>query len=424
MREAGGVAVRRRQRPGALAGVTVRPGQRPGALTGVAVAAVAVSLLAAACGSGAGSTSSASTPRASTPPASATSGQHSQASPASQPGAAGTVWLCSPGQADDPCTSSLRATVVPAHGATTIQDAQASASSAFDCFYVYPTVSTETSDNADLRVQTAEVGAAIAQAARFSQVCRVWAPMYRQVTLAGLFSAGSQADAVAYDSLLSGWRDYLAHDNHGRPVIFIGHSQGAAMLIRLLASQVDPDPALRARTVVAILAGGNVTVPIGKTVGATFRHLPLCTAPAETGCVIAYSSFPSQPPAGSLFGRPGQGVSLQSGQSATEGLQVACVNPAAIGGGLGVAADLVPYFPASPPVTTPWVTYPGLYSAACSSAGGATWLQVSHLTVAGRPVVSESLGAEWGYHIDDINLALGNLVNDVAAEEAGYTSQH
>jgi hypothetical protein len=121
-----------------------------------------------------------------------------------------------------------------------------------------------------------------------------------------------------------------------------------------------------------------------------------------------------------VFGRPGQGVSLQSGQTATEGLQVACVNPAAIGGG---TAGLVPYFSADPPVTTPWVTYPGLYSAACSSVGGATWLQVSHLTVAGRPVVSETLGAAWGYHIDDVNLALGNLVDDVSAEEAAYTSQ-
>jgi len=136
------------------------------------------------------------------------------------------VWLCSAGQADDPCTSSLRATVVPAHGATTVQDAQASAGSAFDCFYVYPTVSTEPSDNADLRVQSAEVNAAVAQAARFSQVCRVWAPMYRQVTLAALVKGvgtDPQSVAVAYDSLLSAWRDYLAHDNHGRPVIFIGH---------------------------------------------------------------------------------------------------------------------------------------------------------------------------------------------------------
>ena len=354
-------------------------------------------------------------------PASATAGQTSQAN------AERTVWLCSPGQAADPCTSSLRATVVPAHGATTVQAAQASADSAFDCFYVYPTVSAEPSDNADLRVQTAEVGAAIAQAARFSQVCRVWAPMYRQVTLAALvkgLGTDPHVGLVAYDSLLSAWQDYLAHDNHGRPVIFIGHSQGAAMLIRLLASQVDPDPVLRARTVVAILAGGNVTVPIGKTAGATFRHLPLCTAGAETGCVIAYSSFPAQPPADALFGRPGLGVSLQSGQTATEGVQVACVNPAAIGGGLGVTAGLVPYFPGVPPVTTPWVTYPDLYSAACRTADGATWLQVNDLTVAGRPVVSESLGAEWGYHVDDINLALGNLVDDVTDEEAAYTSQH
>jgi len=385
---------------------------RAGALAGLALAAV-MSVLAAACGSG--------SPAAAPSSASAASAAASQTARAST---SGTVWLCNPGQANDPCTSSLKATAVPAHGAPTVQGAQASASSAFDCFYVYPTVSTEASDNANLQVQPAETDVAIAQASRFSQVCRVWAPMYRQRTEVSLLEglgADPQANAIAYASVLAAWQDYLAHDNHGRPIIFIGHSQGAAMLIRLLASQVDPNPALRARTVVAILAGGNVTVPTGQTVGATFRHLPLCTATAETGCVIAYSSFPAQPPADSVFGRPGQGVSLQSGQTATAGVQVACVNPAAIGGG---TADLIPYFPATPPLTTPWVTYPELYSAACTSAGGATWLQVNDLTVAGRPVVSEVLGPAWGYHLDDINLALGNLVADVAAAEAAYTGQH
>ncbi len=86
----------------------------------------------------------------------------------------------------------------------------------------------------------------MAQASRFSQVCDVWAPMYRQATRGRACEAGAAVEpaviATAYDSLLSAWKDYLAHDNHGRPVVFIGHSQGAAMLIKLLQSQVDPSP--------------------------------------------------------------------------------------------------------------------------------------------------------------------------------------
>lgn len=367
-----------------------------------------LSVVAAACGAGAPSEPS---------PTSGTSGGG---------GASSTTWLCRPGQADDPCTAPQTATVVAVTGTRSVQAGSSNPTSKFDCFYVYPTVSTQKSANADLTVQPVEVGAATAQVSRFSSVCRVWAPMYRQRTATSLLrglGADPEADAVAYKSVLSGWKDYLAHDNDGRPLIFIGHSQGAAMLIRLLASQVDPNPALRARTVVAILAGGNVTVPTGKTVGATFQHLPLCTAAAQTGCVIAYSSFPSQPPTNSNFGVPGQGVSLQSGQTATDGVQVACVNPASIPGGTSV---LTPYFlsatstPPPPPLTTPWVTYPDLYSASCEHAGNATWLNVATTDVAGRPVVTQALGPTWGYHQDDINLALGNLVRDVEAQESAY----
>ena len=37
-----------------------------------------------------------------------------------------------------------------------------------------------------------------------------------------------------------------------------------------------------------------------------------------------------------------------------------------------------------------------------------------------RPIVSTSLGPTWGYHLDDVNLALGNLVSDVGLKEADY----
>jgi hypothetical protein len=318
---------------------------------------------------------------------------------------------------------------VPATGARTTQTAPQAPSSRFDCFYVYPTVSEQSTVNASLKIQSAEVGAAVAQASPFSQVCRVWAPMYRQVTLSGLLRGGEKADVVAFDSLLSGWNDYLKHDNHGRPIVFIGHSQGAAMLIRLLEARVDKTPKLRDKVVAAILLGGNVTVPAGQVVGSTFLHLPLCSTSSEFGCIIAYSSFPSKPPSNSLFGIPGQGVSLMSGQTASAGLQVACVNPAAIG---GPSAPLDPWFPTStlpppaPAVTTPWVRYPDLYTSSCLSSGDATWLQVTDVAGSGdtRPVVTESLGAAWGFHLADVNLAMGNLVADVQGEERAYALVH
>jgi hypothetical protein len=289
--------------------------------------------------------------------------------------------------------------------------------SSFDCFYVYPTVSPGRGPNADLSIQPAERSAAAIQAARFSSLCRVWAPMYRQVTAEALFTGGAGALDTAYASLLGAWQDYLRHDNHGRPVIFIGHSQGAAMLIRLLAEQVDPNPALRHSLVVAILAGGNLQVPTGRTVGATFKHIPLCTSLTVASCAIAYSMFGSQPAPDALFGRAGRGISLMSLQVTAAGQQVACVNPAALGGGPG---GLSPYFRQSGPA--PWVTYPELYTASCQSTGGATWLQVDTVkrTADPRPVVDASLGPEWGYHGQDINLALGNLVSDVSALESAH----
>ncbi len=343
--------------------------------------------------------------------------------------ATSTVWLCKPGQANDPCTANLDSTAVAANGSTVTAAAHPVASSKFDCFYVYPTTSTQKSDNANLKIQAGQIGAAVAQASRFSQVCNVWAPMYRQRTEASLAKGlgnDPAADQVAYDSLLAGWKDYLAHDNDGRPIIFIGHSQGAAMLIRLLHNVIDPSATLRARLVSAIILGGNVQVPVGKDVGGSFAHIPTCTSARETGCVIAYSSFGSMPPADSLFARPGQGVSLQSGQTSSAGRQVACVNPANFSSAPGA---LLPYFlgPTSAvtgvKVTTPWVSYPGLYTAACKSSGGATWLQIDTSSVPGdpRPKVAATLGPTWGLHLDDVNLALGNLVLDVALEESGLS---
>jgi hypothetical protein len=349
----------------------------------------------------------------------------------------GVEWLCRPGQAQDPCVFDLAATVVPASGPTHIQRASDASNAPIDCFYVYPTVSAQPGVLANLHIDPAEKSVAEAQASRFSQVCRVYAPVYPQLTLHAIAdpSQVTAADLVdAYDGVVAAWKDYLRHYNHGRGVVVIGHSQGASMLIALLRSQVDPRPSLRRLLVSALIMGGNVTVPIGKTEGGSFEHIPACTSRTETGCVVAYSSFDEPPPADSLFGRPGQGVSslLPIPQSSAAGLQVLCVNPASPRGGVGA---LSPYFPSAsvasalgsngseaPVAKTPWVTEPGLYSGECEYSDGASWLQVRAPVHVGdtRKVVSQTLGPTWGLHLVDVNIALGNLVDLVATQSRAY----
>jgi hypothetical protein len=331
-----------------------------------------------------------------------------------------TVWLCRPGLPSDPCESDLSTTVVGSGGQTSVVTVQAADNAPIDCFYVYGTVSPERTANSDLAIQPIETGIATTQAARFSPVCKVYAPIYHQLTLATIFgSVRFKAANIteAYHSVLAGFEDYLAHYNHDRGIVFIGHSQGAAMLMQLLEHQVDANPAIRRRLVAAYLLGGNVAVPIGKSVGGSFAHIPACRTTNQTGCVVAYSSFLDPPPPQTFFGRVGQGVSFMSFQRPNRRFQVLCTNPAALGGGSGT---LQPYFRSGS--STPWVTYPDLYSAQCMSAGGATWLQVTPSATPGdtRPLVTQQLGPDWGLHVVDVNLGLGNFVSLVASQSKAY----
>ena len=365
---------------------------------------------------------------------------------------AGLVWVCRPGQAADPCASSLAVTAVTAAGALEPATWPRSAlASKFDCFYVYPTVSLAKTANTALAVTENETITAVEQAAPLSRVCDVWAPAYRSQTFPSVLKgfAGNEAVmastfAVAYNSVLPAWQWFLAH-TQGKPIVLVGDSQGSAVLIHLISAEVDHEPSVLSRLLVAVLAGGNLQVPSSKTVGATFTKVPLCTSGTETGCAIAFSSFPSEPPANSVFGRPGQGVSLQSGQTAKAGQQVACTNPAALA---GATADLSPYYLKITQVggipgisyglkealPTPWVTYPELYSAKCENGGGASWLQVTSLAGGShaRPVLNDKVvafdggvfGPAWGYHGFEYGLTLGNLLQDVASEEAAWESRH
>jgi hypothetical protein len=341
------------------------------------------------------------------------------------------VWLCRLGLPQNPCEGDLTATVAQGDGSQNVQPAAPAKKPPVDCFYVYPTVSAQPTINASLSIDPELIAVAEYQAARFSQVCRVYAPVYPQLTIAAIGgSATPEAREAAYAGVLAAWKEYLAKYNRGRGIVFIGHSQGAGMLTRLLSSEVDRNAKLRRRTVSALLLGGNVTVAKGKGVGGDFQRLAACQSSKQTGCVIAYSMFGEAPPPNALFGRVGTGPRAASGQDPAN-LEVLCVNPASLKG----TGMLQPYLRTSrfpgpiggvsgdpPSAPTPWVEYPNLYTARCEHTNDINWLQVTDIGGPSdpRPRTRGSLPPTWGLHLGDVNLALGNLVGLVRQQAAAY----
>jgi len=349
-------------------------------------------------------------------------------------------WVCRPDK-DDVCDHDLDATSIKATGKVKVERFKAAHKPKIDCFYVYPTISQDPGGNSDfVPGQNEEIFVAGQQAARLSAVCRVFAPVYRSVTLTALIAGlGGHPvptdNALADADLLDAWKQYIANDNEGRGVILIGHSQGAGRLVTLIKSEIDPNPDLRSRLVSAILLGTSLQVPDGGDVGGDFANIPLCHSPKDVGCAISYGSFRANkpPPSNSFFGR-----------SLSAGMKAACTNPAALGGG---RATLHPYFPTNgtslpiitvpPPVwvdpskgvtiTTPFVTLPKFVDAECAEKDGFVYLS---LIVNGNPAdpriddIGGDLTPEWGMHLIDVNVAMGDFVTLAKSEAKAFKRKH
>jgi hypothetical protein len=339
---------------------------------------------------------------------------------AAAPAGAATTWLCRPGLPDDPCVGDLTTTVVRADGKRAVRARRSDPRAPIDCFYVYPTVTQAEGTNAPLALESPVTGVAAFQARPFSRACRIYAPLYRQITSAGFGAALTDRSVfdTAYDDVRAAWREYLRRDNRGRGVVLIGHSQGTAMLRALIRREIERRPAVRRRLVSALLIGGNVLVRRGSDVGGDFTSVRACRRPAQLGCVIAYSTYDTVPPADAGFPRADGRLSRvigAGGRDGFRGLQVLCTNPAALGGGRASLRTL------SSGSSTPWAEYPGLYRARCRTRGDATWLGVTSSPSDPRARLRFPAGSPAsGLHLFDMHAALGDLLDVVERQRAAY----
>ena len=196
-----------------------------------------------------------------------------------------TVWLCFPGRKPDPCVTSLATTYVGPHGATRVEPPRAAASPPIDCFYVYPTVSDENRGNADLHDRPApdprRADAGRAVLAGVQGLCAGLPPDHEP--RARRRRRCTRSPLLAYGDVLAAWRDYLAHWNHGRGVVLLGHSQGSYVLKHLLTTVIDRSAVAAAPARVGDPARRPGARREPGTRGGDFRHIPPCASAHRHG---------------------------------------------------------------------------------------------------------------------------------------------
>jgi hypothetical protein len=342
------------------------------------------------------------------------------------------VWLCKPGAEPNPCRDSLDTTVQEQDGSSRVERPALPADPPVDCFYVYPTVSEQRSRNADKSKDPEVVAIAQHQASRWSQTCRVYAPVYRQQTLGGLALGGSaEALQLAYSDVVEAWQEYLREHNRGRGFVLVGHSQGTRMLRQLVRKEIDPRTGVRSQLVSAVLLGGNVTVRKGAKVGGDFQNVPACASERATGCVMAWSTFNEEPPSNSRYGREPAEDTSGFGFPSGPGYEVLCTNPASLAanerrplttllrgepfpgviGGLLVAM----YGGPQPSAATAFLRPADRYSGRCERRNDANVLMLEPIGSSRK--LNPSPTPDWGLHLADGNIALGDLV-EVGARQA------
>lgn len=326
-------------------------------------------------------------------------------------------WLCRPdivGE-DNVCERDISSTIVFADGTTQLEEAPTFDEQPVDCFYVYPTVSRDSTDNSDL-IPGREIVTTYSQVSRYRSVCTLHAPMYRQITVAAL-TAGKYGDSeisgMAYGDVVDSFKQFIAN-GEGRGFILVGHSQGTTHLIRLIQEEIEDDPYLADRMIAAHLIGIAVALPNDAEMGATFETTAPCTFDEEINCFVNYSAFrDTDPPV------PGRAL---FGLTSSPDTRAACTHPVDLGAGrlnldayFVTGTQLDPYVDpdANAAITTPFVKVPGLVQGECIEEDGKGYLQITQDADPADPRVDD-IGNDflpgWGLHMIDIPLAQGDLV--------------
>ncbi len=197
-----------------------------------------------------------------------------------------------------------------------------------DVFFVHPTTYLQNDrwnarfDEGGATGAQLENGVLRYQTSVFNACCRIYAPRYRQTTIAAFLNPrddSNKAYDLAYGDVVRAFDHYVANEAKGRPFILASHSQGSLHATRLLQDRIISNPALRKRLVVAYVVGASLPEQ------QEWTRLPICNSARQTGCIVDWNSATAFTPL--ALGR-GLMMTYGDGDYRTVGLKRwMCVNP-------------------------------------------------------------------------------------------------
>ena len=118
---------------------------------------------------------------------------------------------------------------------------------------------------------------------------RLFAPYYRQASLYTFMTTredARKAQDFAYQDVKRAFKVFLENSPPERPIILVGHNQGASHVQRLLADYFMGD--LKKRLAVAYVIDYPMPLDVFDT---TLKGLLPCETVDDTGCVAAFGAF-------------------------------------------------------------------------------------------------------------------------------------
>lgn len=169
-------------------------------------------------------------------------------------------------------------------------------------------------------------GVMAGQAAAFNKCCTIYAPRYRQITIAAYrqedLSVPKRGLEIAYGDVRRAFHHFLSVRDASRPFILASHSQGTSHVLRLLQDEVL-NTSLQKQLVAVYGIGGRVPETL---FDGPLSAIAPCEGETDIGCFMGWDAF-EEDAKDSAMEPPSIGHWDGAGYTALPRLNSLCINP-------------------------------------------------------------------------------------------------